>query len=208
MGISAWLLDAAVHLINQAGYLGISFILIIDNAGVPIPSEAILGLSGVASSAGRYNLIILVILGIVMQTLGASLAFVIGYLGGGPFVKRYGKYLLISAHDYEKTQAWFAKRGARAIFISRLTPVVRTFMGFVAGAAEMNFGSFLVQSLFGSAVWTIIWLALGYVLGDSWHRFYEYAHYVDYVVIVTVVVLLGRFIWQRRERLKGMFGAK
>jgi membrane protein DedA with SNARE-associated domain len=199
MGLSAWLLDMAIQLIDRVGYPGISLVLIVDNAGVPIPSEAILGLAGVASGVGRYNLVALFVLGVVMQTLGACLSYVIGYHGGGPLVKRYGKYLFISAHDYDKAQKWFKKRGAKAIFISRLTPVVRTFMGFVAGAARMDFSSFLIQSIFGTVVWTILWLGAGYLLGDSWTRYYSYAHYLDYVVIAGVMILLGRYFWRRQH---------
>jgi membrane protein DedA with SNARE-associated domain len=70
MGLSAWLLDLAIQLIDRVGYPGISLVLIVDNAGVPIPSEAILGLAGVASGVGRYNLVALFVLGVVMQTLG------------------------------------------------------------------------------------------------------------------------------------------
>lgn len=200
MGISAWLLDFAILVIDKAGYLGISFILIIDNAGVPIPSEGVLGLAGVASNAGNYNFVALLLIGTIMQTAGASLAYWIGHSGGETLVRKYGKYLLISSHDYDKAHVWFAKRGAQAIFVSRITPVVRTFMGFVAGAAHMDYRSFFMQSLFGSAVWSAVWLSAGYILGDSWQKYYHYAHYLDYLVYAGLIILLGRFLWHRRDK--------
>ncbi|MEI7819003.1 MAG: DedA family protein [bacterium] len=200
MSISALLLEFAVQLIDKIGYFGVSLILIIDNAGVPIPSEAVLALSGAAARAGRMNIPVVIFLGVTMQTLGSCLAYWIGHIGGGPMVKKYGKYLLISAEDYDKTQDWFAQHGPRAIFISRLTPVVRTFMGFAAGAAKMEFGPFVIQSLAGSAVWTIIWCAMGYAVGESWHTYYEYMHYVDYVVVIGLVILIGRFMYHRLSK--------
>jgi len=197
MSISVQLLEFAIQLIDKIGYFGVSFILIIDNAGVPIPSEAVLALAGATARAGRMNELVVLFLGVTMQTLGSCLAYAIGHAGGGPLIKRYGKYLLISAEDYDKTQAWFAEHGPRAIFVSRLTPVVRTFMGFAAGAAKMPFRAFLWQSLAGSLVWTLVWGGLGYLIGDGWRRYYEYMHYVDYLVIVAVVFLIAKFVLKR-----------
>lgn len=197
MSISAYFLELAISLIDKIGYLGISLILIIDNAGAPIPSEAVLALSGAAAKAGSLDLVLVFVLGVVMQTLGSCLAFWVGSTGGERVVARYGKYLLISMHDYHKTQAWFDKNGAKAIFVSRLTPVVRTYMGFVAGAAKMSFSSFLTQTFIGSLVWTIVWVGFGYIVGEEWRKYYEYLHFVDYLIIFVVVILVGRFVYKK-----------
>lgn len=197
MSISAYFLELAISLIDQIGYLGISIILIVDNAGAPIPSEAVLALSGAAAKAGSLDIVFVFILGVVMQTLGSCLAYWVGATGGEKVVARYGKYLLISMHDYHKTQAWFDKNGARAIFVSRITPVVRTYMGFVAGAAKMSFSSFLTQTLIGSVVWSFIWVGFGYLVGEEWRRYYEYLHFVDYLIIAAVLVFAGRFVYKK-----------
>ncbi|MFO0955761.1 MAG: DedA family protein [Candidatus Saccharibacteria bacterium] len=200
MNLSAQLIEYAIAIIDRIGYLGVSLILIADNAGLPIPSEAVLALSGAAAKAGTMNILVVIILGVVMQTIGSSLAYYIGYIGGGPLVKKYGKYLLISAHDYEKTHTWFEKNGPKAIFISRIVPVVRTFMGFVAGTAQMPFPSFLWQTFLGTIVWTFIWVGFGFVVGDAWRQYYSMLHYLDYVIILAVLVLVGRFIYRKLER--------
>jgi membrane protein DedA with SNARE-associated domain len=200
MSISAYFLELAIGVINQIGYLGISIILILDNAGAPIPSEAILALSGAAAKAGDMDILFVFILGVVMQTIGSSLAYWIGATGGETVVRKYGKYILISMHDYQKTHAWFEKNGAKAIFISRLTPVVRTYMGFVAGAARMSFSSFLTQTIMGSFVWTLVWVGFGYIVGEEWRKYYEYLHYLDYVIILVLVILVGRFIHKKLSR--------
>ena len=200
MNISSAFLEFAISLINQIGYVGISLILIADNAGAPIPSEAVLALSGAASRSGELNIILILILGVFMQTVGSVVAYYIGAYGGGPLIERYGKYLLISKHDYQKTHAWFEKNGEKAIFISRLTPVVRTFMGFVAGAARMPFRSFLMQTILGSAVWTVVWVGFGYVVGDEWRKYLDKLHYLDYVILLVLIVLIGRFVARKLAR--------
>lgn len=200
MSISAYFLELAISIVDQIGYLGISIILILDNAGAPIPSEAVLALSGAAAKAGSLNIVFVFILGVVMQTIGSSLAYWVGATGGETVVRKYGKYILISMHDYQKTQAWFDKNGAKAIFISRITPVVRTYMGFVAGAAKMSFPSFLTQTVIGSFVWTLIWVGFGYTVGEEWRKFYQYLHYLDYIIILVLLVLIGRFIYKKLSR--------
>jgi len=105
-------------------------------------------------------------------------------------------------HDYQKTQAWFDKNGAKAIFISRITPVVRTYMGFVAGAAKMSFSSFLTQTFIGSLVWTIIWVGFGYWVGEEWRKYYEYLHYLDYIIVAAILFLGWRFVHKKLVQRK------
>lgn len=78
MGITAWLLEFALTLIDKIGYLGLIFILIVDNAGVPIPSEATLALAGSLARTGRFNIVLVIIIGAVAQTIGTYLAYLIG----------------------------------------------------------------------------------------------------------------------------------
>lgn len=202
MGITAWLLEFALNLIDKIGYLGLIFILIIDNAGVPIPSEATLALAGSMARLGRFNILALILIGAFAQTLGTFIAYLIGEYGGGPIVKKYGKYLLISAHDYDKAEAWFAKRGEGAILLSRVTPVIRTFAGFAAGTFKMNRFKFLRDSFIGSLIWTVVFVLIGYWLGDSWRHYYGYLHYVDYLVIIVLIVLLVRYIVKKTKKAR------
>lgn len=197
MSLSAQLLDFAISTINSIGYVGIGIILLIVNVGIPIPSEAVLILAGAAARTGTLQLWLVVALGIIMQTIGCAIAFGIGQYGGAPFIKRYGKYLLISEEDYKKTQKWFAKNGSRAIFISLLTPVVRAFIGIVAGTNRVEFKKFILQCLLGSTTWTALWVSVGWLLGDTWRAYYDYMHYVDYAVITALVILTTRFVWQK-----------
>lgn len=208
MNISATLLEFAISVINQIGYVGISLILIADNAGAPIPSEAILALSGAASRAGELNIFVVFFIGVVMQTVGSIAAYYIGAFGGAPLIERYGKYVLISKHDYQKTHAWFEKNGEKAIFVSRLVPVVRTYMGFVAGGAGMSFRSFVLQTALGSFVWSVVWIGFGYVVGEEWRRYYDKLHYLDYIVVIVVFLIIIRFVLRKLRRRQSTQEAK
>lgn len=197
MSLTEWLINIAIHLIDKAGYLGISLGLIADSCGLPLPSEAILGLSGSLARTGRFDLLIVIIIGSVAQTAGAYLAYQIGYYGGEPFVRRYGKYVLISHHDLDKAKAWFDKHGEAAILGSRLLPIIRTYISFPAGVAGMKQSRFLRDSLLGSTIWSIILASAGFALGNQWRKFYNILHWLDYVIVVTVVVFIIRFIYKK-----------
>jgi membrane protein DedA with SNARE-associated domain len=200
MSISAYFLELAIGVINQIGYLGISIILILDNAGAPIPSEAILALSGAAAKAGDMDILFVFILGIGDADYRIELSLLDWRhwwrnCSAEVWQIHFNFYARLS-----KTHAWFEKNGAKAIFISRLTPVVRTYMGFVAGAAKMSFSSFLTQTIMGSFVWTLLWVGFGYVVGEEWRKYYEYLHYLDYIIILVLVIFIGRFVYKKLSR--------
>lgn len=198
--MTASLLEFALALIDKVGYLGVFFILVVDNMGVPIPSEATLALAGNLAKEGHFNIFVVIVLGTVAQTLGTYFAYLIGKYGGEPLIKKYGKYLLISSHDYKRAEDWFAKRGEKAIFISRLIPVIRSYAGFAAGAFEMDLKAFIRDSFLGSLIWTTIFAGVGYILGDSWKKYYGYMHYVDYIVIIAVIIFVAHFVYVRIKR--------
>lgn len=200
--MTAKLLEIALFLVDKVGYLGVFVILILDNMGIPIPSEATLALAGNLAKSGEFNVWIVIILGTLAQTLGTYLAYLIGKYGGEPLIKRYGKYVLVSEHDYKRAEAWFAKRGPKAIFISRLIPVIRSYAGFAAGTFEMDIKAFLRDSFLGSLVWTVVWVGVGYLLGDNWKKYYSFMHYIDYIVVAVVVVFILHFVYVRLKRKK------
>lgn len=201
MGLTVWLFETAVHLIEVGGYWGVFFGLVIDSCGLPIPSEVILALSGsIARTTGQFSLLPLIIIGTIAQTIGAYISYLIGRYGGEPLVKKYGKYVLISSHDYDKAKRWFEKYGERTIIISRCVPVIRTYIGFPAGTFEMNQRKFVIDTFIGSAIWTVFLVMAGYLLGDKWHSLYKIMHLLDYVIIILLAYFIGRFIYKKVKR--------
>ena len=199
MGLTESLLNLGVHLIESGGYAGMALALVLDSCGFQIPSEAVLALAGASARIGHFNLYAVIILGALAQTAGALLAYGIGRYGGEPLIKRYGKYVLVSAHDYDKAKAWFEKRGDRAVFISRLIPVIRTFSGFPAGTFEMPLMRFTRDTLAGSLLWSILFTGLGYAVGEQWHKYTAALHFLDYIVVAVVLGVVIRYIYRKRK---------
>src|SRR5215216_1192179 len=167
--MSAGLSQIATNMIATLGYGGLAFGLVVDSAGVPIPSEVLLPLAGALAKQGQFDLLTVIIVGTLAQTIGAILAYVIGMGPGIALIKRYGKYVLFSEHELEKTHKLFEKYGAWLTLVGRCLPGVRTYIGFPAGIAKMNFGLFLLASFIGSLVWTIFLSVLGFQLADHLH---------------------------------------
>jgi membrane protein DedA with SNARE-associated domain len=164
--VAAGLGEIATNMIATLGYGGLAAGLFVDSFGIPIPSEVLLPLAGAAAKQGQLNLVLVILVGTVAQTLGAMLAYAIGMGPGLAFVKRYGKYVLFSEHELNKTHALFEKYGSWLTLVGRCLPGIRTYIGIPAGMARMNFGRFVAASLLGSLVWSIFLAVLGYQLAD------------------------------------------
>ena len=87
---------------------------------------------------------------VIGNTLGSLASYAIGAYGGRPLVERYGKYVLISAHDLELAERWFARFGEATVFFSRMLPIVRTFISVPAGIARMPLWRFTLFSVLGA----------------------------------------------------------
>lgn len=197
--MAAGLSEIATNLIVSLGYGGLAFGLFVDSFGVPIPSEVLLPLAGAAAKQGQMNLAIVIIVGTVAQTLGAMLAYAIGMGPGLGFVKRYGKYVLFSEHELEKTHTLFEKYGSWLTLVGRCLPGVRTYIGIPAGMARMKFGRFVAASFIGSLIWTIFLSVLGYQLADHLHQIDSFLSKFGYVLAGAGIIA---FIWFVRHRSK------
>ncbi|HYL80060.1 MAG TPA: DedA family protein, partial [Candidatus Acidoferrum sp.] len=133
-----------IWVIGGLGYGGIVLAMAIESACIPLPSEVIMPFSGYLVSQGRFTLWGVSLAGALGCTLGSAAAYAVGAYGGRRFILTYGRYVLISPHEVERADRWFARHGIAATFISRLLPVVRTFISLPAGIARVPFGRFLL----------------------------------------------------------------
>src|ERR1700748_626017 len=113
--------------ISTSGYAGIALLMGIESACIPLPSEVIMPFSGYLVHTGRFNLFWVATVGALGCNLGSLIAYYVGYYGGRPLVERYGSYIFLSHKELDWADHFFARYGNRAVFISRLLPVVRTF---------------------------------------------------------------------------------
>jgi membrane protein DedA with SNARE-associated domain len=180
---------------NAAGYSGITLLMAIESACIPLPSELIMPFAGYLVSQGSMNLIWAATAGAIGCNLGSVVAYEIGYYGGRPLVERYGSYILMSRHDVELADRFFKRFGGAAIFVGRLLPVVRTFIALPAGIARMPRVPFHVYTFLGSWPWCFGLAYLGMKLGDHWMDLKP--HFLKFKEVIIVLLQAGVvwFVW-------------
>ena len=198
--ISGPIIEWCTHLIGNWGVWGVLFLMVLESACIPIPSEAIMLFAGFAVSNGDMSLAAAVAAGVVGNILGSWIAYAVGLYGGRPFVDRYGKYVLLSRHKLDVAERWFARYGAPAVFFSRVLPIVRTFISLPAGAARMPFWKFTLYTVAGCVPWVLLLGWVGVKVGDNWKHIEGYLNYLDYAVLAAIVALIVWLVARRRRR--------
>lgn len=192
-----------IAVISSTGYLGIVLLMGIESACIPLPSEVIMPFSGYLVSVGRFRLAWVAVAGALGCNLGSLVAYYVGSVGGRPLVAKYGRYVLITRHDLQMADRFFARYGDWAVFIARLLPVIRTFIALPAGIARMNVVRFHVYTFLGSLPWCWVLAYAGLKLGEHWRDLRYYFHRFDTVIGILIVLGVVWFIhnrWKNRLR--------
>lgn len=201
--ILAYLFQFVTHVIDAGGYGGIAALLSLNSCGIPIPSELILPFSGYLVYMGRFSLVLVALAGMVGCNIGSAVAYWIGAKGGRPLVMRYGKWVLMSAHDVDRMSSFFSRYGSIAILVGRMLPVVQTFVAFPAGIARMPRLRFHIYTSVGSFIWYTCLAWIGMKLGAAWHtdpRIQQAFHRFHLVVEIALLLGVIYFVWSHVRR--------
>jgi membrane protein DedA with SNARE-associated domain len=181
--------------IGVTGYAGITLLMAIESACIPLPSELIMPFAGYLVYEGSMKLLWAATAGALGCNFGSLVAYEIGYFGGRPLVERYGRWILMGRREIETAERFFARRGEAAVFIGRLLPVIRTFIALPAGIARMPRAKFHIYTFLGSWPWCFALAYLGMKLGENWRSLGKYFHQFDAIIGVVLVAAVGWFIW-------------
>lgn len=154
------------HWVQQLGEWGIMLGLMIE----VIPSEIVLAYGGFLVSIQEITFVEAVVFGVIGGVIAQLFVYWIGRYGGRPVLERYGKYILIQPHHIAKSEEWFQKYGTGVIFTARFVPVVRHAISIPAGISKMNVWRFTLLTTLAVIPWTILFVYLGFVLGDKWEQ--------------------------------------
>jgi membrane protein DedA with SNARE-associated domain len=165
-----------------------------------IASGAIAGqdvtLFGHTISSPGWAFVAMALSGTIGYTVGAVIGWAIGIYGGRPLLERHGRWFHLGPERLAKAEKWFERWGDWAVFLGRLTPLVRSFCSIPAGVFRMPLGRYTVLTLAGSAIWCFGLAGIGYAIGSSWHNFHDAFRYVDYAILTLIVLLAGYAIWR------------
>jgi membrane protein DedA with SNARE-associated domain len=197
--LTQFISDFAIRCLDTAGYAGAAFLMALESMIAPIPSEAVMPFVGFLVADGKWSLVLAVLATSTGSLVGSLTSYYMGFYGGKPVVLKVGKYLLLDQHDLEMTERFFQRRsGALTLFISRFIPVVRHLISIPAGMGRMPLVPFCIATVVGATLWNGFLLACGMKLREHWNLVLKYAHEVD---LVVVVVLLVGMAWFARSRL-------
>ena len=197
------LASAVIQTIDVLGYFGIFFLMLVESCGILMPSEVIMPFAGFLVADGKMNFWAVSFIGAFANLAGSLIAYWIGAKGGRVLIEKYGRYVLISKHDLDLADRWFAKFGNLAVFFGRLLPIVRTFISFPAGIAKMEIKRFSLYTFAGALPWSILFTWLGVKMGDNWEQIREKLHNFDLFVLALIVIGGVWFVWRHiKHRIK------
>ena len=157
-----------IDLISNYGYLGMFLGMVLEAVIIIIPSELILATGGILAGRGIFSFFGAFITGLLGSTFCAIVIYYMGYFGGKPFIKKYGKYFFMKEEDIEKSDSWYQKYGLIAALICRNFPIVRTLISLPIGIMRLPFIKFFLYTILGSIPWTLVFVYVGYALGNNW----------------------------------------
>lgn len=194
MGIIA---QFVLKIIAAGGYFGVFFLMALESANIPVPSEIIMPFSGFLVSAGGFNLWLIVLAGASGNLAGSLFSYWLGTMARRN-VLRWNNHKI--NNEAERAEKWLNKWGNFAVFASRLLPVVRTFVSFPAGVMKMNLAKFSALTFLGSAIWCFILAEIGLILRSRWSILSVYFHRFDYLIVAAILgAAVYWFYWKNKR---------
>ncbi|MDX6439029.1 MAG: hypothetical protein QOF45_1612 [Gaiellaceae bacterium] len=207
--------DALTTVVGDYGFYAVFLLMAVD-AVLPAASEAVMVYGG-AVAAGAFAGQSIVIFGWELQpglpaylavasagtvgyTVGSIGGWWIGVHGGRPFLERHGRWLHLKEANLEKAERWFERWEDWAVFLGRITPVVRSFVSIPAGVFRAPFRRYTVLTLIGSAIWCFGLAGVGWALGSRWEEFHRFFKYVDYLIVASIVAGIAVLAWKLSRR--------
>ena len=199
-GIVGWV----VRIMEALGAPGAGLAVALENLFPPIPSELILPLAGFTASQGDISLVGAIVWTTLGSVAGALVLYAVGALLGRDRTRAVAARLpLVKTSDVDRSEAWFARHGVKAVFFGRMIPLFRSFISIPAGIERMSLTTFLVFTALGSLIWNTVFVLAGYQLGENWRVVQDYVGVYQRVVVAAVLVAVAVFVVVRLRRRSG-----
>jgi membrane protein DedA with SNARE-associated domain len=211
-----------VDVIARHGVLAVLVLMAVD-ALLPVGGELTMLYAGVLAAgvvagadvsvlglhpqAGLASYLVMVAAGTLGYLLGSLAGWAIGARGGHPLLERHGRWLHLPPRRVARAQRWFDRFGARAVFLGRLTPLVRSFISIPAGVFGSPLPAYTLLTAVGGAIWCALFAAIGWALSDNWEQIHHAFRFADYAVVLGAVVAVGALVLRARRRPASAAGA-
>lgn len=156
--------------------------------------------AGFLIAEGKFTFLGVIGLSTTASVIGSLISYYMGFYGGEPFIKKFGKYFLLDIEDYNLTKRFFNRYGKMTIFISRFIPIIRHLISLPAGMAKMNLCTFILLTAIGAGLWNSFLAIVGFYLKQNWERVMEYSKIVDILVIIILLILIALFFYRHFKK--------
>jgi membrane protein DedA with SNARE-associated domain len=208
--ITEWVTTA----IGDHGLYAVFTLMLVD-AVLPAASELVMLYAGAVAAgafAGQrvviggetigtdaWAFVAMVLAGTIGYTIGSIGGWAIGRFGGRSYLERHGRWLHLPPERLDRAERWFDRFGAAAVFLGRVTPLVRSFISIPAGVFRMPLAPYTGLTFVGSTLWCLAFAGAGWALGSSWERFHHDFRYVDYAIAALLLALIAYVLLRRRS---------
>ena len=155
---------------------------------------------------GQFNFWLLISIGTIGNLTGSLFAYWLGAWGQETVVRKiivtYGKYVLVSESEYDRSERWFRNHGEFVVLLSRVLPVLRTFISLPAGVARMKLKKFIPYTVVGCLIWSYVLTQIGMVLGANWKSLEVYFRKFDVIIVIAVVALVVWYVWHKLKHFR------
>jgi len=156
------------QLVSTLGYSAVALFVGLESVGVPLPGETMLISAAVfAGATHQLSIAGIVIAAIGGAIIGDNLGFGIGWFGGYPLLRRYGRYVRLDEPKLKVGRYIFMRHGGKVVFFGRFVSILRTYAAFLAGVNRMHWARFLVANAAGGVLWATFWGVAAYSLGST-----------------------------------------
>jgi membrane protein DedA with SNARE-associated domain len=191
--------DHITRLIADHGAIAVFFLMMLESACIPVPSEVIMLYAGYLVHTGDLSFTAAVVAGVAGNVVGSWIAWAVGAYGGRELLEKHGRKVHITQGNLAMADRWFDRYGPRIVLISRCLPIVRTFISLPAGIARMPFWRFTLYTLIGCIPWVIALTLVGVWVGSAWDTWHARFEYVDYLVVLAIVGAIGLLVVRHRR---------
>lgn len=207
--ITGDLTDWVIDVIDALGYLGVALLVALENVFPPIPSEVVLPAAGIwANRGGRggFELVVMILSATLGSLAGAWVLYLLGAAVGEDrvraFIRRWGRWFGVKEKDLDTADSWFDRHEELAVLLCRCVPLVRSVVSVPAGLRRMNPVRFTAYTAAGSAVWNTGLIMVGFFAQHHWETVQDVVSYVQYVVVLVILLAIAWFVWRRIIRVR------
>lgn len=198
------MIDWIQQIVSNLDYTGLVVLTFLENVFPPLPSEVIMPFAGFLVSRGQLLLVGVAVAGTLGSLIGALPLYYLGTKLSQErlerWMKRHGRWLLLTAGDIQQVFDWFEQHGTKAVFLARLVPGVRSLISIPAGACGMNLALFLLYTTLGTAIWTTALTYGGKMLGEEYQNLSRVLEWTSYAVVAILILSVLWWMIKRRQQ--------